>query len=231
MRSPLGRVSRRLSSSTELRDSIHSGSTSPSQMIQLCVVVGSLTTCRAAAVSTPSNHSRVSGSMCPRSCLRGMALGFMTCTTGAPLNGYRSELRTLLYAPSRMRHSTDLPEPEGPTMMTPMRCVHAMCSCSTFSTCRGTCASPISFTTSLIASSISASARSDMLTLGKTSRTRSSKRRASSKVSLGLVVTRRERMMSSTSAAGVSTTPSAMERCRRSPAIPSTVLSARRPQS
>ena len=36
MRSPEGRVSRRLSSRTEFSDSIHSGSTSPSQMIQLC---------------------------------------------------------------------------------------------------------------------------------------------------------------------------------------------------
>ena len=44
MRSPLGIVSRRLSSSTELSDSIHSGSTSPSQTIQLRCSSGSLTT-------------------------------------------------------------------------------------------------------------------------------------------------------------------------------------------
>lgn len=37
MRSPEGIVSRRLSSSTELSDSIHSGSMSPSQTIHDCV--------------------------------------------------------------------------------------------------------------------------------------------------------------------------------------------------
>mmetsp|Transcript_18339 Transcript_18339/g.62371 ORF Transcript_18339/g.62371 Transcript_18339/m.62371 type:complete len:327 (-) Transcript_18339:5453-6433(-) len=63
MRSPEGRVSRRLSSSTELRASIHSGSTSPSQMIHECCSCGSFTTARAEAVSTPSNHSLVSMSM------------------------------------------------------------------------------------------------------------------------------------------------------------------------
>jgi len=35
--------------------------------------------------------------------------------------------------PARICHSVDLPLPEGPTMTMPMRCVHAMCSCSTFS--------------------------------------------------------------------------------------------------
>ena len=54
-----------LSSSTELRDSIHSGSTSPSQMIQDRCCRGSLATALAAAVSIPSDHSRVSASMCP----------------------------------------------------------------------------------------------------------------------------------------------------------------------
>jgi len=63
MRSPEGIVSSRLSSRTELRDSTHSGSMSPSQMIQLLTSGGSRTTLRADAVSTPSNHSRVSMSM------------------------------------------------------------------------------------------------------------------------------------------------------------------------
>ena len=54
-----------LSSSTELRDSIHSGSTSPSQMIQERCCSGSLATALAAAVRMPSDHSRVSASMCP----------------------------------------------------------------------------------------------------------------------------------------------------------------------
>ena len=54
-----------LSSSTELRDSIHSGSTSPSQMIQERCCRGSLATALDAAVRMPSDHSRVSASMCP----------------------------------------------------------------------------------------------------------------------------------------------------------------------
>ena len=78
MRSPDGIVSSRLSSSTELSDSTHSGSMSPSQMIHDLTSAGSRTTLRAEAVSTPSNHSRVSMSMCPSSCSRGIALGFIT---------------------------------------------------------------------------------------------------------------------------------------------------------
>lgn len=68
--SPEGMVSNRLSSSTELRDSIHSGSMSPSQTIHDWISIGSRTTWRAAFVNTPSDHSRVSMSICPRSCWR-----------------------------------------------------------------------------------------------------------------------------------------------------------------
>ena len=67
MRSPDGIVSKRLSSKTEFRDSIHSGSMSPSQMIHEWTSNGSRTTRRAAFVRTPSDHSRVSISMCPKS--------------------------------------------------------------------------------------------------------------------------------------------------------------------
>jgi len=68
IRSPDGIVSSLLSSRTELRDSIHSGSMSPSQTIHDWMFCGSLTTCRAAYVNTPSLHSRVSISIWPRSC-------------------------------------------------------------------------------------------------------------------------------------------------------------------
>ena len=78
--SPVGSVSKWLSSSTEFRDSIHSGSTSPSQMIQLSTSSGSFTTCLAEAVSTPSVNSRVSLFMFPSSCDRGIDFGFITCT-------------------------------------------------------------------------------------------------------------------------------------------------------
>lgn len=87
----------------------------------LCVFVvclsspcGSRTTCRAEDVSTPSDHSRVSMSMWPRSCWRGMALGFMVyCLT------------TRLILPSAARsilHRVDFPAPLGPTTTTPIRC-------------------------------------------------------------------------------------------------------------
>ena len=63
IRSPEGMVSSLLSSSTEFRDSIHSGSMSPSHTIQECTEVGSFTTCLAEEVRTPSVHSLVSMSM------------------------------------------------------------------------------------------------------------------------------------------------------------------------
>ena len=44
IRSPVGRVKRWLSSKTEFRDSIHSGSMSPSQIIQDCTSYGYFTT-------------------------------------------------------------------------------------------------------------------------------------------------------------------------------------------
>ena len=75
MRSPLGIVSSRLSSSTEFSDSTHSGSMSPSQITHERTSGGSRTTLRADAVSTPSNHSRVSISMWPSSCSRGIDFG------------------------------------------------------------------------------------------------------------------------------------------------------------
>ena len=53
--------------STELSDSIHSGSMSPSHMIHEVTSRGSLTTWRALKVRTPSVHSRVSRSMWPKS--------------------------------------------------------------------------------------------------------------------------------------------------------------------
>ena len=67
IRSPDGIVSKRLSSKTEFSDSIHSGSMSPSHMIHDCMFNGSRTTRRAALVRTPSDHSRVSMSICPKS--------------------------------------------------------------------------------------------------------------------------------------------------------------------
>jgi len=65
--SPEGMVSSLLSSRTELRDSIHSGSMSPSHTIHDWTSIGSRTTWRAAFVKTPSDHSRVSMSICPSS--------------------------------------------------------------------------------------------------------------------------------------------------------------------
>ena len=67
IRSPDGIVSNLLSSSTEFKDSIHSGSISPSHMTQEWTSVDSRTTWRALEVSTPSVHSLVSISICPSS--------------------------------------------------------------------------------------------------------------------------------------------------------------------
>lgn len=61
IRYPVGRVRMWLSSKTLFNDSIHSGSMSPSRMIQLQQLV--FTTSRAVEVSTPSVNYRVSLSM------------------------------------------------------------------------------------------------------------------------------------------------------------------------
>mmetsp|Transcript_13245 Transcript_13245/g.24324 ORF Transcript_13245/g.24324 Transcript_13245/m.24324 type:complete len:317 (-) Transcript_13245:5787-6737(-) len=126
MRSPFGIVRRWLSSRTEFRLSIHSGSTSPSQTIQVLISAGSLTARRAASVKTPSFHSLVSKSILPRSCCLGMALGFMTWVmTGWP---------HLTIAAFKTLQRVVFPHPLGPTMTHPMRWSSASLSCSIFLT-------------------------------------------------------------------------------------------------
>lgn len=75
--SPVGRVRRWLSSRTLFNASIHSGSTSPSQIIQLRVVLSYFITYRAEAVSTPSENSRVSLFMHPKNSDLGIDLGLI----------------------------------------------------------------------------------------------------------------------------------------------------------
>jgi hypothetical protein len=58
--SPVGRVNNLLSSNTLLRLSIHSGSTSPSQITQHITLLFSLAALLAAAVNTPEVNSLVS---------------------------------------------------------------------------------------------------------------------------------------------------------------------------
>jgi hypothetical protein len=58
--SPVGSVSKWLSSNTEFKDSIHSGSISPSLIIQHNVSYGYFTTSLALDVNTPSVNSLVS---------------------------------------------------------------------------------------------------------------------------------------------------------------------------
>ena len=145
MRSPLGIVSSRLSSNTEFSDSTHSGSMSPSQITHERTSGGSRTTLRADAVSTPSNHSRVSISMWPRSCSRGVrvrvSVGWgvwgVGSAAGPSCAGSRACSRGIdfgfityvgIFWPSLSRAAlsicqiVDLPQPDGPTMTTPIRC-------------------------------------------------------------------------------------------------------------
>jgi hypothetical protein len=58
--SPVGRVNNRLSSNTLFKLSIHSGSTSPSQITQHITLLFSLAAVLAAAVRTPEVNSLVS---------------------------------------------------------------------------------------------------------------------------------------------------------------------------
>jgi len=75
--SPVGRVRRWLSSRTEFRLSIHFGSISPSQIIQLRTFESSLMTYLADIVSTPSLNSLVLWSMYPKSYVLGIDFGFI----------------------------------------------------------------------------------------------------------------------------------------------------------
>ena len=75
--SPVGRVNKWLSSKTEFNASIHSGSTSPSHIIQFKTYCSSLITCLADAVSTPSENYLVSLFMCPKNADLGIDLGFI----------------------------------------------------------------------------------------------------------------------------------------------------------
>mmetsp|Transcript_5207 Transcript_5207/g.17719 ORF Transcript_5207/g.17719 Transcript_5207/m.17719 type:complete len:262 (-) Transcript_5207:373-1158(-) len=225
MRSPLGSVRRWLSSSTELSDSIHSGSTSPSQTIHDRTSGGSRTTARAASVRTPSLHSRVSRSISPRSCCRGIDLGFMTCVFTVVPHFASAAWST--------RQTVDLPQPLGPTTTQPMRWSSASLSWSIFrtwasSTVRRNASLAI---TSRIATSSAPPATSPDATPGKTSPMSARNRAVSPKVSFESVFTRTALMSSSPSAAGGRPPPAPRASSTSLPPVLSTALSARRPQS
>lgn len=75
--SPVGKVRSLLSSKTEFNASIHSGSTSPSQMIQFKTFSLSFITYLADIVKTPSENSLVSLFIQPKNCDLGIALGLI----------------------------------------------------------------------------------------------------------------------------------------------------------
>ncbi len=110
--SPVGSVNKWLSSSTEFKLSIHSGSISPSHIIQQRTSYDSLTTYLAAKVRTPSVNSRVSLFILPSSYYLFIDLGFM--------------MKVLTYWFSFSWHffkvfqMVVLPLPEGPTRTTPI---------------------------------------------------------------------------------------------------------------
>mmetsp|Transcript_17782 Transcript_17782/g.59975 ORF Transcript_17782/g.59975 Transcript_17782/m.59975 type:complete len:253 (+) Transcript_17782:4615-5373(+) len=224
MRSPLGSVSRWLSSKTELSDSIHSGSTSPSQTIQDRTSSGSLTTLRAASVSTPSDHSRVSRSISPRSCVRGMDFGFMTYVFTAWPQACSAACST--------RQTVDLPQPDGPTTTQPMRWSSASFSCSILRIWASSTWSEntLDRMATRIAASTSPPAMSDESTPGKTSPMSARKRPVSPNVSLDSVLTRTALMSSSPSSLPLRT-PAFLAWSARLPAVFKMAFKARRPQS
>jgi hypothetical protein len=75
--SPVGSVSRWLSSRTLFNDYIHYGSTSPSQIIQLNVDWSYFITCLADAVRTPYENYRVSLFICPKNVDLGIDFGLI----------------------------------------------------------------------------------------------------------------------------------------------------------
>mmetsp|Transcript_52218 Transcript_52218/g.93175 ORF Transcript_52218/g.93175 Transcript_52218/m.93175 type:complete len:213 (+) Transcript_52218:6864-7502(+) len=184
-------VSSRLSSKTELRDSIHSGSISPSHTIQDRVSRDSITTFRDAAVKTPSYHSRVSISMYPSNCSRFMALGFITYC-GMLMPSFCNALRNTF-------RRVDLPDPEGPTMTTPIRWFRDSYSCITLCSWPSSTCSCISSRVSFTFSVSSSYAISSTFTPGNISRTSSLKRLLSAKVNLERVLIRRDLITSDAS--------------------------------
>ena len=117
IRSPLGSVNRWLSSSTEFKDSTHSGSISPSQMIQHLVSKGSFTIDHAEAVKTPSLNSLVSWSISPNNNCLGIDFGFITCVTIL--------IPSISYDCLMTFHIVVFPHPDGPTITTPIHCLDA----------------------------------------------------------------------------------------------------------
>mmetsp|Transcript_5274 Transcript_5274/g.16962 ORF Transcript_5274/g.16962 Transcript_5274/m.16962 type:complete len:370 (-) Transcript_5274:222-1331(-) len=127
-RSPLGRVSTRLSSSSEFIDSTHTGSTSPSKMSQWRTGVVSSSAARSmmarsAAVKRPSVHSRVVASRTPKSSSLRTALGSKTRVTDVVPS-------IASMADSRVRRTAVLPLPAGPTSITPCDTAVTWYSCS-----------------------------------------------------------------------------------------------------
>ncbi len=161
-----------------------SGSTSPSQMIQQLTSLGSFTTLRAASVSTPSAHSRVSMSMWPSRRSLCMDFGFITWVTTA--------VPHLIIAALSTRQSVDLPHPEGPTTTQPMRWSRLSLSWIIFLICAASSTRWKGFSciTALIASSSSPPVMSALFTPGNTSPMRFRNLEVSAKVSLESVFTR-----------------------------------------
>mmetsp|Transcript_8689 Transcript_8689/g.12668 ORF Transcript_8689/g.12668 Transcript_8689/m.12668 type:complete len:259 (-) Transcript_8689:3404-4180(-) len=129
-RSPLGKVSSLLSSSTLFKFSAHSGSTSPSNIIQ-CLRSASPRSFDIIflkiLVNTPSVHSKVVPSSDPYRASLFNALGSIV---------YNSPLMPsiLSRALDKMRRAADLPTATGPTITTPCRISRTRFNCSIFCT-------------------------------------------------------------------------------------------------
>ena len=185
-----------------------------------------MTTLRAASVSTPSDHSRVSRSMSPSSCWRGIDLGFITwITTFWP---------HLIIAACSTRQTADLPQPDGPTTTHPMRWSSDSLSWSILRICVSstTRLNGGAAMTSRIATSRSPPAMSEDSMPVNTSPMSAMNLRESEKVSLDSVLMRTALISSSASNSSVSVLPfSRLAEVMSLPPVLSTALSARRPQS
>mmetsp|Transcript_8133 Transcript_8133/g.11836 ORF Transcript_8133/g.11836 Transcript_8133/m.11836 type:complete len:243 (-) Transcript_8133:74-802(-) len=129
-RSPLGSVNSLLSSRTLLRFSAHSGSTSPSKIIQCLLSASPFWFAKIPLkrdVKTPSVHSIVVPSRVPYNPSLSMALGSMIYIS--PL------IPSICSNPSiKTRTAVDFPTPTGPTIMTPCLISCTCLSCSIFCT-------------------------------------------------------------------------------------------------
>ena len=225
MRSPLGKHSVQLSSSTVFMFSIQIASTGPSNTTHFLSGVVSATALRMSVLPSPSVHSLVIRLYSPYSSPILMHLGLNTYVWITWKFSFSWPFRrSFVSADCSIRYTVVLPPPVGPTSIAPKRTLNVSYICTTFSTNLSTFCNSCSSRLSMIARARSPCSTSGTSTPGNRSETIASKSSASSLRNLGKLESRIARI--NTTCSSRSGEPRLSE-----PAMTSTDLSARMPKS